>query len=235
MTLSPKKSRLWRLCEAAALSDCSKPVQNHFLKTCSEHVHNFSQTVPSTVWSPVHENGVRHTEVKVTNPPPYKGRAKIYRGGGARDSRLLSWKPVRKFEDSCFQVLTGVPVISKFSSFHWSPNNLQPYKFSREYPNFLTGFDGSKWECRAPPPLYIFALYDVDFSLSTSAWRTPFSWTGLCQYQRVDNRQVCGVWSVIFPFLGCLRTRFPSFFLSWVSKTQLNHWTERMANTRLAT
>jgi len=28
---------------------------------------------------------------------------------------------------------------------------------------------------------------------------------------------------------------FFSFFLSWVSKTQPNHWTKRMANTRLAT
>jgi len=26
-----------------------------------------------------------------------------------------------------------------------------------------------------------------------------------------------------------------SFFLSWVSKTQPNHWTKRMANTSLAT
>ena len=26
-----------------------------------------------------------------------------------------------------------------------------------------------------------------------------------------------------------------SFFFSWVSKTQPNHWTKRMANTRLAT
>ena len=25
---------------------------------------------------------------------------------------------------------------------------------------------------------------------------------------------------------------FPAFFLSWVSKTQPNHWTKRMANTR---
>jgi len=28
---------------------------------------------------------------------------------------------------------------------------------------------------------------------------------------------------------------FFSFFFSWVSKTQPNHWTKRMANTRLAT
>ena len=32
------------------------------------------------------------------------------------------------------------------------------------------------------------------------------------------------------------QTRFPlSFFLSLVSKTQPNHWTKRMPNTRLAT
>jgi len=32
-----------------------------------------------------------------------------------------------------------------------------------------------------------------------------------------------------------LSSEFCSFFLSWVSKTQPNHWTKRMANTRLAT
>ena len=32
-----------------------------------------------------------------------------------------------------------------------------------------------------------------------------------------------------------LSWRFLSFFLSWVSKTQPNHWTKRMANTQLAT
>jgi len=55
---------------------------------------------------------------KVRNPPPsYRGGAKLYRGGGARDSRLLLWKPVRQFEDSWFQVFTGIPVTYKFWSF----------------------------------------------------------------------------------------------------------------------
>jgi len=30
----------------------------------------------------------------------YRGLAKIYKGLGARDSRLLPWKPMRKFGDS---------------------------------------------------------------------------------------------------------------------------------------
>jgi len=51
----------------------------------------------------------------------------MYKGLGARDSRLLSWKPIRKFEDPPFQVFTGVPVTYKFSSFHWSPHKLQVF------------------------------------------------------------------------------------------------------------
>ena len=85
----------------------------------------------------------------------YRGRAKVYRGCGARDSRLLPWKPVRKFEDSRFQVFTGVPVTYKFSSFHWCPIT---HRFSRESPNFLTGSHRSKRESRALQPRYIFAL-----------------------------------------------------------------------------
>ena len=39
--------------------------------------------------SQVHENGVRHTEVESEKSTSvYRGRAKIYRGGGAWDSRL---------------------------------------------------------------------------------------------------------------------------------------------------
>ena len=57
-----------------------------------------------------------------------------------------------------------------------------------------------------------------------------------------EQGQIC-----IYGFMGkiCIgkkteinRFRVPihfSFFLSWVSKTQPNHWTKRMANTRLAT
>ena len=55
------------------------------------------------VWhwqSPVHKNGFFYTEVVWNNLGTYRGRAKIYRGCGARDSRLLPWKPVRKFWDS---------------------------------------------------------------------------------------------------------------------------------------
>jgi len=66
-----------------------------------------------------------------------ENRAKIYRGGGARDSRLLAWNPARKIEDSRFQVFTGVPITYKFSSFHWSPHNLQVFtgvpKFSYRF------------------------------------------------------------------------------------------------------
>jgi len=80
------------------------------------------QNTCKTCQSPVHENGVRHTKVESEKSTSvYRGRAKIYRGGGAWDSRLHPWKPVRKFEDSRFQVFTGVPIT---------------YKFSRESPDF---------------------------------------------------------------------------------------------------
>ena len=73
----------------------------------------------------------------------YWGRAKTYQGCGAWDSSLLSWKPVSKFEESCFQVFTGVPVTYKSSSFHWSPHNLQVFtgipKFSDRFPRRSTG------------------------------------------------------------------------------------------------
>ena len=66
-------------------------------------------------------------EIHLCHTLPYRGRARTYRGGGARDSCLLPWKPVRKFEDSCVQFFAGVPVTYKFSSFHWSPHNLQVF------------------------------------------------------------------------------------------------------------
>jgi len=49
----------------------------------------------------------------------------MYQGFGARDVRLLLSKTIRKFEDPPSQILTGVPITYKFSSFHWSTHNLQ--------------------------------------------------------------------------------------------------------------
>ena len=57
----------------------------------------------------------------------HRGLPKIYQGFGARDSRLLLWKPIKKIEDPPFQNFTVVPVTYKFSSFHWSPHNLQVF------------------------------------------------------------------------------------------------------------
>ena len=88
--------------------------------------------------SPVHENGDRHTEVESEKSTcVYRSRAQTYRGGGARDSRLLPWKPVKKIADSRFQVFTGVPVPYKCSSFHLSAHNWQVFtgvlKFSDRF------------------------------------------------------------------------------------------------------
>jgi len=58
-----------------------------------------------------------HIPPSGNNLSTYQGRAEIYRGCGARDSLVLPWKPVRKFEDSRFQIFTGVPVSYKLSSF----------------------------------------------------------------------------------------------------------------------
>ena len=60
----------------------------------------------------------------------YRGGRKYTEGAGARDSSLLPWNPVRKFENSHFQVFTAVPVTYKFQiligvprtyNFHGSP------------------------------------------------------------------------------------------------------------------
>ena len=40
----------------------------------------------------------------------YRGLPKIYQGFGARDSRLLPWRHITKFEETPFQIFTGVPV-----------------------------------------------------------------------------------------------------------------------------
>ena len=43
-------------------------------------------------------------------------------------NRFCKWPcRVRKFEHPPFQIFTGVPVTYKFSSFHWSPHNLQVF------------------------------------------------------------------------------------------------------------
>ena len=74
----------------------------------------------------------------------YKGLPKIYQGFGARDS-------VYFHGNTPFQIFTGVPVTYKFSSFHWSPHNLQVFTGVSE---FSEGFHGSKQlqESRMPKP-----------------------------------------------------------------------------------
>jgi len=64
-----------------------------------------------------------------------------HRGGGVRDSRLLSWKPVRKFGDSRENL--------KLWGLQWKLESLSvtgtPVKtWKRESSNFLTSFHGSK-------------------------------------------------------------------------------------------
>jgi len=57
----------------------------------------------------------------------YRDLPKTYQGFGARDFCLLPWKPIRNFEDPSLHIFTGVPVTDKFSSFHWSPHNIQVF------------------------------------------------------------------------------------------------------------
>jgi len=88
----------------------------------------------------------------------YRGLPKIYQGFGAWDSVSFLGNPP-------FQIFTGFPVTYKFSSFHWSPHNLQVFP---GVPEFSEGFHGSKQlqESRMPKPWYIFGkpLYVPRFS-----------------------------------------------------------------------
>ena len=93
---------------------------------------------------------------KVRNPPPYtEVEPKYIEVAVRRDSRVLPSKPVRKFEDSRFQVFTGLPITYKFSSFHWSPHNLSFHGSPQIFSHVFTEVNGSP----ARRHLCIFSLY----------------------------------------------------------------------------
>ena len=146
------------------------------MSTCQSLGGSRGGSSMSTCQSPVYENGVYHTEVESEKSTSvYRGRAKIYTGGGARDSRLLPWKHVRKFGDSHENLSYGDSnenlKTCKLWGVQWKLENESPQIFWQ----VLTEVHGSP---AAPPLLYILALplcTEVDFSLSTSVWRTPFS------------------------------------------------------------
>jgi len=132
--------------------------------------------------SPVHENGVRHTNEKSTSV--YRGKAQTYREVAARGTPVY-------FRENLSENL-GLPWKLKVWGLQWKLENLSvtgtPVKTrKRESLYFLTGFtevNGSPARCHlCVCYLYVCALplyTEVDFSLSTSTWRTPFSWTRLC-------------------------------------------------------
>jgi len=103
--------------------------------------------------SPVHENGVRHTNEKSTSV--YRGRAQTYREVAARGTPVY-------FRENLSENL-GLPWKLKVWGLQWKLENLSvtgtPVKTrKRESLYFLTGFHGSKRESRALPPVCMLSI-----------------------------------------------------------------------------
>jgi len=78
--------------------------------------------------------------------------------------------------------------------FLWGLTGTPVKTWKRESSICLTGFHGSGRESCVPPPLNVCALplyTEVDFSLSTFVWRTPFSWSGLCDITQESYVKCC--------------------------------------------
>jgi len=144
---------------------------------------------------------------------------------------LLQWKWMQLNEHYTTRVLKAclqkgiIKLKSMFSKpWHFSPGwillvpNLSLLKY---FDTKLPRHKSSKIEGSGPPLMRHSQLYRstvrIVFTSPLQSKRKPFTqdviWKGY-------------MFRVIYSL---------SFFLSWVSKTQPNHWTKRMANTRLAT
>jgi hypothetical protein len=114
--------------------------------------------------SPVHENGVCYTEVVLGT---YRGRAKIYQGCGAWGSRLLAWKPVRKFEDC---EITSAP--------HFDRVSLKSVYRRSSTKSILSLCSWKKCSPRTASTLesfcFCFCLCHRDTTNPTSRWRNCF-------------------------------------------------------------
>jgi len=86
-------------------------------------------------------------------------------------------------------------------------------------------YSASCWRGRHP---HVFFLFFWIF-----LFQNHFSWSQWADWERLTEGWVRS--GASGPLKGRAYWYFLSFFFSWVSKTQPNHWTKRMANTQLAT
>jgi len=88
-------------------------------------------------------------------------------------------------------------------------------------------------------PLIIRYVFDISIDICREPCRHSTStfadiWIDICIHPDLKLRTCERVCKPSLLFKSWPRRHFP-FFFSWVSKTQPNHWSKRMANTRLST